>query len=65
VCSDSANCSWVQGSNNLFYGSGAAPRNANIVQSVNANPQFTSLSPFSFRLQPGSPARDKGVEAVN
>jgi hypothetical protein len=60
VCADSANCTWIQGSNNLFYGSGAPPRNANIAGSVNANPQFVNLPHWNFQLQPASPARNKG-----
>jgi len=62
VCADTANCSWIRGSNNLFYGSGAAPRNANIVNSLNANPQFTAWSQGNFHLQANSPARNKGVD---
>jgi len=61
VCEDSANCSWIQGSNNLFYGSGAAPRNTNIVRSVNADPKFVNLSQRNFHLGSTSPARSKGV----
>jgi hypothetical protein len=62
VCADSGDCSWIRGSNNLFYGSGAAPRNTNIANSVNANPQFAGLSQWIFHLQPNSPARNKGVD---
>src|ERR1700691_478897 len=62
VCADTANCSWIRGSNNLFYGSGGAPRNSNIAGSVNANPQFAGLSQWTFHLQPNSPARNKGVD---
>jgi IPT/TIG domain len=62
VCADTANCTWIRGSNNLFYGSGVAPRNANIASSVNANPQFAALSQWIFRLQSNSPARNKGVD---
>jgi len=61
VCADTASCSWIRGSNNLFYGSGAAPRNSNIIGSVNANPQLAGLSEGTFRLQSNSPARNKGV----
>jgi hypothetical protein len=62
VCADSGDCFWIRGSNNLFYGSGAAPRNTNIANSVNANPQFAGLSQWIFHLQPNSPARNKGVD---
>jgi len=62
VCADTGNCSWIQGSNNLFYGSGAAPRNGNIADSVNANPQFVNLSQGNFQLQSNSPARTKGID---
>jgi hypothetical protein len=60
VCADTGNCSWIRGSNNLFYGSGAAPRNTNIANSVNANPQFAGLSRWDFHILSGSPARNKG-----
>jgi len=60
VCADSANCSWIQGSNNLFYGSGAVPRNTNIARSVYGNPQFVDLPRRNFQLQSNSPARNKG-----
>jgi hypothetical protein len=62
VCADNGNCSWIRGSNNLFYGSGAAPRNTNITNSVNANPQLAGLSQGTFHLQSNSPARNKGVD---
>lgn len=63
VCADTDNCKWIQGSNNLFYGSGAAPRNTNMAASVNANPQFVNLSQWNFHLQSNSLARSKGVNA--
>ncbi len=58
VCADSAACSWIQGANNLFYGSGPAPRNKSIAGSLNADPQFSGLAQGSFRLEPNSPARN-------
>ena len=64
VCADAKNCTWIQGSNNLFYGSRAAPRNANIAGSVNADPQFVSLRQWDFHLQSNSPARSKGVNTA-
>ncbi|MGC9948434.1 MAG: IPT/TIG domain-containing protein [Bryobacteraceae bacterium] len=60
VCADAANCSWIQGSNNLFYGSGAAPRNANIGGSVNTDPKFADVSQRDFHLQSNSPAHNSG-----
>lgn len=62
-CADTANCTWIQGSSNLFYGAGPAPRNANIAGSVNADPRFVNLSQWNFHLQAVSPARNKGVNA--
>ncbi len=61
VCADTANCTGIQGSNNLFYGSGAAPRNTNITASLNADPKFVNAAQFNFHLQAASPARGKGV----
>ena len=61
VCSASANCQWIQGSNNLFFGSGAAPRNPNITNSLNADPKFVNRAQFNFHLQAGSPAHGKGI----
>jgi hypothetical protein len=62
VCSASANCNWIQGSNNLFFGSGVAPRNPNITNSVNADPRFVNPAQCNFHLQAGSPARGKGIQ---
>jgi len=62
VCADTANCAGIRGSNNLFYGSGGAPRNTNIAGSVSANPQFAELAQWTFNLQLNSPARNKGVD---
>jgi hypothetical protein len=52
VCADTANCSWIQGSDNLFYGSGASPGNSSITNSINANPQFAGLSQWNCHLHP-------------
>lgn len=61
VCPDTANCAWMQGSNNLFFGSGAAPRNTRIGNSLNTNPRFVDLPRWNFQPQPNSPARDIGA----
>lgn len=63
VCSASANCNWMRGSNNLFYGSGVAPKNPNITGSLNADPKFVNLAQFNFHLQSTSPARNQGINA--
>jgi len=63
VCPDSANCRWIQGSNNLFYGSGSPPRNTHIVHSLNSNPRFTGLAQGIFHLRPDSPAQGSGIGA--
>jgi len=60
VCPDTGNCSWIHGSTNLFYGSGASPRNTNITGSVDADPKFAGLSQWNFHLQSNSPARNNG-----
>lgn len=61
VCADTDNCPWIQGSNNLFFGSGPAPGNTNITASLNADPLFVNLPQLDFHLTPASPARGKGV----
>jgi uncharacterized protein (TIGR03437 family) len=61
VCADTANCNWIRGSNNLFYGSGPAPKNTNITGSVNADPKFVNLPQWNLHLQSNSPARNNGA----
>jgi hypothetical protein len=47
------------GTNNLFFGVGATP--AFSTSSLNANPNFTSVTSNNFRPLTGSPAIDKGM----
>jgi hypothetical protein len=61
VCRDTDNCNNVRGSNNLFFGNGAAPRNSNITGSINQDPMFVNLSQKDFHLTEASPARRAGV----
>jgi hypothetical protein len=51
--------SWLSGSNNLFYGAGAAP--APFQQPVNANPLLVNPAGYDFHLQAGSPAIGTGI----
>jgi hypothetical protein len=62
VCAATDNCRWIQGSNNLFYGSGPAPANPNITGSMNADPKFANAAQRDFHLLAGSPARHRGAE---
>lgn len=65
VCAAADDCRWIQGSNNLFYGSGPPPANPNITGSVNADPEFVNVSQHDFHLLGGSPARRRGVDTVS
>ena len=62
ICSNTENCGFVFGSNNLFYGTGAAPGNPNITNSINKDPLLVNLLQGDFRLQGKSPAHKAGVD---
>jgi len=53
----------MEGSNNLFFGAGPAPRNSHITKSVSADPKFVNPSQSDFHLQASSPARGNGINA--
>jgi hypothetical protein len=57
--SPSSDTTLIQGSNNLWFGSGAAP--TFLSANVNADPQFTNLAGFDFHLGPASPALNTGI----
>lgn len=48
----------ISGSNNLWFGAGAAPANAG---GKNSDPRFINPAGFDFHPQPGSPAIDAGM----
>ena len=52
----------VGGSNNLFFGNGTPPSNANLAQSIASDPLFAGLADKDFHIGAGSPARRAGVE---
>ena len=62
ICSNSENCGFVFGSNNLFFGVGSAPTNPNITASLNKDPLLVNLLQGDFRLQGNSPARRTGID---
>ena len=61
-CPSYNDCSFVRGSNNLFYGAGSGPENAHLVKSVNADPHFVNKATADFHLSPESPARGAGLQ---
>jgi hypothetical protein len=61
VCTNTQDCPWLQGENNLFYGSGPAPGAPSITGSIAANPMLVNVAEYDFRLISGSPAANSGV----
>ena len=45
------------GSNNLFFGNGAAPKNPDLTNSITKDPLFTNPGAADFTVAPNSPAR--------
>ena len=63
LCGNSENCPWVYGSNNLFYGVGAAPGSPNLTNTIgNKDPLLANLRTGDFRIAANSPARGAGVD---
>ncbi|HLK48884.1 MAG TPA: right-handed parallel beta-helix repeat-containing protein [Bryobacteraceae bacterium] len=62
LCGVFSNCTGIGGSNNLFFGSGPAPQNSNLVRSLSSNPLFVSPEQHDFHLRSDSPARGAGVD---
>ena len=57
----STNCAEVIGSNNLFFGNGAAPTNSLLTGSIVGDPLFQNAAGGTFALATGSPALDSGT----
>ncbi len=57
--SSDTDMSMISGSNNLFFGNGAAP--AGLTASVAGDPKFVDTAMFNLRLQTGSAAVDQGI----
>lgn len=53
------NLSRVNGSNNLYFGSGSGP--AQTTGNLNADPKLAGINVNNFQLQAGSPAIDAGI----
>lgn len=62
-CPDSDKCAGVRGSDNLFYGNGAAPRNPNLKASLSCDPHFVNAAAADFRIPQNGPARNTGAFA--
>ena len=56
-----SNCAAVSGSNNLFYGNGPLPSNAQLTGSLNVDPAFVQASQDNFHLSASSPAASGGI----
>jgi hypothetical protein len=62
-CGNAENCSWVYGSNNLFFGVGAPPANPSLTATIgNKDPLLGNLRTGDFHLQANSPARKTGID---
>lgn len=62
LCATSANCQWVYGSNNLFFGSGTGPSNSYITNSLSADPLMVNAAGANFHLSTSSsPAAQGGT----
>jgi hypothetical protein len=61
VCPEWGSCNGIYGSSNLFFGSGAAPSDTNLTNSVSKDPLLADLRRRDFHLSVGSPARSAGV----
>src|SRR5262249_37942558 len=51
----------VQGTNNMFFGNGAAPGGTSLINSTVANPLFTNPSAGDFTIPSNSPAKNGGA----
>ena len=61
ICPSKGASKGIYGSNNLFYGSGAAPANTDITGSICKDPLFANVANQDFHLRSTSPARNAGV----
>jgi IPT/TIG domain len=62
LCAPAFFCRGIYGSNNLFFGSGAAPFLSGLSNSINKDPLFANLARGDFHLTAASPARGSGAD---
>jgi hypothetical protein len=61
ICLEALGCAGIYGSNNLFYGNGAAPSDRNMSNSISKDPVFRDFGRRDFHLSAGSPARSAAL----
>ncbi len=57
-------CSFITGTNNLWFGAGEPPPCAGLAAQINADPNFVN-APSDFHLRLGSPAIDSGTTILD
>ncbi|HLJ48623.1 MAG TPA: choice-of-anchor Q domain-containing protein [Bryobacteraceae bacterium] len=65
LCTDAQACPGLQGSNNLYFGGGAAPLNVNVASAETSNNPMFLQPGTDFHLSAGSPAATAGIPTAS